>query len=108
VSELETRLRAFICNCSCCSFGAFRQGSYGRRGDVGAVMGAGISADVTDVTALSRPCVDSANPHPVGTEASREWVVVSPGRARMGESLADTAGPAPKVGSQACPFKTAC
>jgi hypothetical protein len=29
----------------------FRRSSYGRRGDVGAVMGAGISADVTEVTA---------------------------------------------------------
>jgi hypothetical protein len=52
-SELETRLRAFICNCSRRSFWVFRRGSYGYRGDVDAVMGAGISADVTDVTAPS-------------------------------------------------------
>jgi hypothetical protein len=31
----------------------FRRGSYGRRGERGAVMGAGISADVTDVTVPS-------------------------------------------------------
>jgi hypothetical protein len=31
----------------------FRRGSYGRRGDVGAVMGAGISTDVIEVTAPS-------------------------------------------------------
>jgi hypothetical protein len=31
----------------------FRRGSYDRNGDVGAVMGVGISADVTDVTAPS-------------------------------------------------------
>jgi hypothetical protein len=48
VGELETRSRAFIC--SRCSFGPFRRGS---RGDVGAVMGAGISADVTNMTAPS-------------------------------------------------------
>jgi hypothetical protein len=42
VSELETHSQAFICNCSRCSFGLFHQGSYGRRGDVGVVMGAGI------------------------------------------------------------------
>jgi hypothetical protein len=53
VSELETHSRAFICICSHCSFRTFRWGSYGRRGDVGAVMGAGISSDVTDVTAPS-------------------------------------------------------
>jgi hypothetical protein len=53
VSELETHLRAFICNCSRCSYGAFHQGSYGCRGDVGVVMGAGISTDVIDVTAPS-------------------------------------------------------
>jgi hypothetical protein len=53
VSELETHLRAFICNCSHCSFWVFRRGSYGRSGDVGAVMGVGISADVTYVTAPS-------------------------------------------------------
>jgi hypothetical protein len=53
VSELETRSRAFICNCSRCSYWAFRRGSYGHRGDVGAIMGAGISVDVTDVTAPS-------------------------------------------------------
>jgi hypothetical protein len=53
VSELETRLRAFICNFSRCSFWAFRRGSYGRRGDVGAVMGANVSTDVIDVTAPS-------------------------------------------------------
>jgi hypothetical protein len=28
-----------------------------------------------------------------GTEASREWAVVSLGSARVGENLADTAGP---------------
>jgi hypothetical protein len=67
--------------------------------DVGAVMGAGISADMTDVTAPSRLRVDSASPHSAGTEASRKWEVVSPERARMGEGLADTAGPAPKVRS---------
>jgi hypothetical protein len=38
-----------------------------------------------------------------GTEASHEWVVVLPGSARLGESLANTAGLTPKVGSQACP-----
>jgi hypothetical protein len=31
----------------------FRRGSYGCRGDVGAVMGVGISTDVTDVTTPS-------------------------------------------------------
>jgi hypothetical protein len=51
VSELETRSRAFIC--SRCSCSPFRRGSHGRHGDVGAVMGAGISASVTDVTAPS-------------------------------------------------------
>jgi hypothetical protein len=40
--ELETHSRAFICNCSHCSVRPFRRGSYGRRGDVGAVMGVGI------------------------------------------------------------------
>jgi hypothetical protein len=35
------------------ALGKFHQGSYGRRGDVDVVMGAGISADVTDVTAPS-------------------------------------------------------
>jgi hypothetical protein len=53
VSELETRSRAFICNCSRCSLGGFVGGSYGHSGDVGAVMGAGISADMTDMTAPS-------------------------------------------------------
>jgi hypothetical protein len=84
--------------------GTFRQGSYGRRGDVDTVMGPGISTDVTDVTAPSGPRADSASPHSAGTEASREWVVVSLGRARVGESLADMAGPVLKVRSQACPL----
>jgi hypothetical protein len=53
MSEFETRPRDFICNCSRCSFWTFRWGNYGRRGDVGAVMGAGISADMTDVTTPS-------------------------------------------------------
>jgi hypothetical protein len=43
----------------------------------------------------------------VGTEASREWAVVSLGRARVGESLADTAGPTSKVRGRVRPFKTA-
>jgi hypothetical protein len=64
-------------------------------------MGAGISTDVTDVTALSRPHAGSASPDPAGTEASQLRAVVSSGRARVGESLADTASPAPKVESQA-------
>jgi hypothetical protein len=45
-------------------------------------MGAGISADATDVTVPSRLHTDSAGPYSTGTEASREWVVVLPGHAR--------------------------
>jgi hypothetical protein len=41
MSELETRSRAFICNCSHCSLGALRRGSYGRRGDRGRSYGRG-------------------------------------------------------------------
>jgi hypothetical protein len=41
MSELETRLRAFICNCSRCSLGMFRRGSYGCRGERGRSYGNG-------------------------------------------------------------------
>jgi hypothetical protein len=47
---------------------------------VGVVMGAGISADVT---VPSWPRAESAGPYFAGTEALREWVVVSPGDAHM-------------------------
>jgi hypothetical protein len=67
-------------------------------------MGAGISVDVTDVTAPSRPRAGSTSPHPAGTEASWLWAVVSLGRARVGGSLADLAGLTPKMESQICPF----
>jgi hypothetical protein len=56
--------------------------SYGRSDDVGAVMGAGISADVIDMTASSRLRAGSASLHVVGIEASRLCVAVSLGRAR--------------------------
>jgi hypothetical protein len=76
--------------------------------NVGAVMGAGISADVTDMTIPSCPHADSAGPYSAGTEASREWAVVSSRHARVGESLADTVGPTLNVRGRVCPFKTAC
>jgi hypothetical protein len=62
------------------------------------------------MTALRRDGRDRSimTPYSVGTEASREWVTVSPERARVGRSLADTADPALKVRGRACPFKTAC
>jgi hypothetical protein len=50
---------------------------------VGVVMGAGISADVTDVTVPSWLRAESAGPYFAGTEALREWVVVSPGDAHV-------------------------
>jgi hypothetical protein len=42
----------------------------------------------------------------MGIEASREWAVNSSGRARVGESPADTAGPTSKARGRACPLKT--
>jgi hypothetical protein len=45
-------------------------------------MGAGISADVTDMTAPSKLRSVSASLHITGVEASRLHVAVSPGRAR--------------------------
>jgi hypothetical protein len=51
--------------------------------NVGTVMGAGISANVTDVNVLSWPRADVAGPHSAGIEASREWAVVSLGRVRV-------------------------
>jgi hypothetical protein len=60
----------------------FYQGSCGRSGDMGVVVGAGISADVTDVTAPSRPRSVSASLHVTGVEASRLHAAISLGRAR--------------------------
>jgi hypothetical protein len=45
-------------------------------------MGVGISADVTDMTAPSRPRSGSASLHVAGIEASRLRATISPGRAR--------------------------
>jgi hypothetical protein len=42
----------------------------------------------------------------MGIEASCEWAPVSPGRERVGECFADTAGLALKARGRACPFKT--
>jgi hypothetical protein len=50
---------------------------------MGVVMGAGISADVTDVTAPSSLRADSASLYTAGIEASREWAAVLPGHARV-------------------------
>jgi hypothetical protein len=58
-------------------------GSYGRSGDVGVVMGVGISADVTDMTAPSRPHAGSAGLHAAGIEASWLRAAVSPAHARV-------------------------
>jgi hypothetical protein len=41
MSELETRSRAFMCDCSRCSLGMLRQGSHGRRGKCGRSNGRG-------------------------------------------------------------------
>jgi hypothetical protein len=71
---------------------------------MGVVMGAGISVDVTDMTAPSRPRSVSASLHVAGIKASRLRAAVSPGRVRERESLADTAGSVPKMKSQACPL----
>jgi hypothetical protein len=49
---------------------------------VGAVVGAGISADVTDMTTPSRPRSVSASLHVVEVEALRLRVAALPGRAR--------------------------
>jgi hypothetical protein len=57
-------------------------GSYGCSDDVGVVMGAGISADVTDMTAPSRPRSGSTSLHVTGIEALRLRAAVSPRRAR--------------------------
>jgi hypothetical protein len=46
------------------------------------VVGAGISTDVTDMTAPSRPHPVSASLHVAGVEASRLRAAVSLGRAR--------------------------
>jgi hypothetical protein len=61
----------------------FRRGSCGRGGDVGAVVGAGISADVTDMTAPSRSRVGSASLRTTEIEVLRLRAAVSPGRARV-------------------------
>jgi hypothetical protein len=81
VSESETLSRAFICICNCCSFGGFVGSSYSRSGDVGVVVGAGILADATDMTAPSKRRSVSASLHVVDVEASWLCVDVSPGRA---------------------------
>jgi hypothetical protein len=49
---------------------------------VGAVMDAGISADVTDMTAPSRPRAGPTSLHVAGIEASRLRAAISPGRTR--------------------------
>jgi hypothetical protein len=41
VGELETRSRAFMRDCSCCSLGMLHQGSHGRRGKCGPSNGCG-------------------------------------------------------------------
>jgi hypothetical protein len=41
VSESETRSRAFIRNCSCCSLATLHWGGYGRRGECGRSYGCG-------------------------------------------------------------------
>jgi hypothetical protein len=53
VSELETRSRAFIRDCSDCSLGMLRRGSLDRCGECGRSYGRGISADMMDVTVPS-------------------------------------------------------
>jgi hypothetical protein len=81
VSELETRSRAFICYCSCCSLGGF----------VGAATAVvmtwawswvRVSRHVTDMAAPLRPRSGSANLHVTGIEASRLRVAVLLGHAR--------------------------
>jgi hypothetical protein len=49
---------------------------------VDVVVGTGISADVIDMTAPSRPRSVSASLHVAGVEVSRLRAAVSPGRAR--------------------------
>jgi hypothetical protein len=104
MSELETRSRAFICNCSRCSSGMFCRGRYGRRGECGRNYGRehlgrrdGRDRSIMTTRRLCKP-VFCGNLHDgcfTGT------------RAQVGESLADTVGPELKVRGRANPFKIA-
>jgi hypothetical protein len=51
--------------------------------NAGVVMGAGISANMKDMTVPSCPRADVAGPYSTGIEASCEWAAVLTGRARV-------------------------
>jgi hypothetical protein len=99
VSELKTRSRAFICNCSRCSLGGF----------VGAVMVV-VMTWAWSWARASRRCdrydrsiKTALRLYKSASRGNRGIVVACGGfvgsRARVGESLADTMGPAPKMKS---------
>jgi hypothetical protein len=95
VSELKTRKRAFICNCSRCSLGTLRLGSYCRRGDRGRSYGRGHLGrrDGRDhSTMTARRLCKSVLYRNRGI--ARVGGCFAEARARAGESLADTAGSA--------------
>jgi hypothetical protein len=76
--------------------------------NAGEVVGAGILADVTDVTARNDRAQALQVPILWGIEASREWAPVLPRRARVGERFADTTGPTLKASKRTHPFQNAC
>jgi hypothetical protein len=107
VSELETRLRGFIRDCSRCSLGMFRQGSLDRCGKCGHSYGRGHlgrrdGRDRSTMTAR-RHCRTAFR----GNRGVARVGGCFAG-ARADESLTDTAGPTLKVRGRARPFKTAC
>jgi hypothetical protein len=108
VCELETRSRAFMCDCSRCSLGMLCQGSRGRCGKCGCSSGHGHFGrhdrrDRSIMTARRR-CRSVFRGDRGVTRVGGCSVRA---RARVGESSADTAGPASKVRGRGCLFKTA-
>jgi hypothetical protein len=105
MSDLETRSRDFTRDCGRCSLGTFRRGSHGRRGKCERSngrehLGRCDGRDRSIMTA--RRCCRSVF-------CENRGVVQVGGcfagaRVRVGESFADTTGPALKVKGCACPL----
>jgi hypothetical protein len=105
VRELETRSRAFICNCSRCSLGTFCRGSYGRRGDCGRSYGRG---HLGRCDGRDRSIMIAHRLYKSVLYGNRGIAGVggcfTGTRARADKSLADAVGPVLKVRGRASPL----